>query len=84
MNYSPLLAILPSLHPHLPSDIQRSIERPMKIEIVVDPARPVPPASLASRVAPAAAAAAAPVEATPRLVSSTAFGVYAHTRIPFD
>ncbi|KAJ6612685.1 hypothetical protein B0H10DRAFT_2051511 [Mycena sp. CBHHK59/15] len=31
--------------------------RPMKIEIVVDPARPTPPATLASRVAPAPAAA---------------------------
>ncbi|KAJ7240502.1 hypothetical protein C8J57DRAFT_1371022 [Mycena rebaudengoi] len=31
--------------------------RPMKIEIVVDPARPAPPATLASRVAPAPAAA---------------------------
>ncbi|KIJ61518.1 hypothetical protein HYDPIDRAFT_96165 [Hydnomerulius pinastri MD-312] len=38
-------------------------KRPMKIEIVVDPARPAPAQSLASRVAPppaAAAAAAAP------------------------
>ena len=34
-------------------------ERPMKIEIVVDPSRPAPPASLAARVAPAAAAAVA-------------------------
>ncbi|KAJ7104503.1 hypothetical protein B0H15DRAFT_810343 [Mycena belliarum] len=33
--------------------------RPMKIEIVVDPSRPAPPATLASRVAPAPAAAAA-------------------------
>ncbi|KAF9233358.1 hypothetical protein BU15DRAFT_66665 [Melanogaster broomeanus] len=33
-------------------------KRPMKIEIVVDPARPAPPQSLASRVAPPAAAAA--------------------------
>ena len=31
-----------------------SIERPMKIEIVVDPSRPAPAASLVSRVAPAA------------------------------
>jgi len=31
-------------------------KRPMKIEIVVDPARPAPAASLVSRVAPAAAA----------------------------
>ncbi|KAI0948134.1 hypothetical protein AcW1_009727 [Taiwanofungus camphoratus] len=34
-------------------------KRPMKIEIVVDPTRPAPPASLASRVAPAPVA---PVE----------------------
>ncbi|TFY50796.1 hypothetical protein EVJ58_g10888 [Rhodofomes roseus] len=33
-------------------------ERPMKIEIVLDPSRPAPPASLAARVAPAPAAAA--------------------------
>ncbi|PCH35064.1 hypothetical protein WOLCODRAFT_27614 [Wolfiporia cocos MD-104 SS10] len=33
-------------------------KRPMKIEIVVDPTRPAPPASLASRVAPAPVAAA--------------------------
>ncbi|GBE88707.1 mRNA export protein [Sparassis crispa] len=33
-------------------------KRPMKIEIVLDPSRPTPPASLASRVAPAPAAAA--------------------------
>ncbi|KAH7928589.1 hypothetical protein BV22DRAFT_1126406 [Leucogyrophana mollusca] len=32
------------------------IERPMKIEIVVDPARPAPPPSLAARVAPPPAA----------------------------
>ncbi|KAH9932903.1 uncharacterized protein B0H18DRAFT_984537 [Fomitopsis serialis] len=32
-------------------------KRPMKIEIVVDPSRPAPPASLAARVAPAPAAA---------------------------
>jgi len=35
-------------------------ERPMKIEIVVDPARPAPPASLASRVAPPPSAIATP------------------------
>ncbi|KAG1876402.1 hypothetical protein F4604DRAFT_1761396 [Suillus subluteus] len=35
-------------------------KRPMKIEIVVDPARPAPSASLVSRVAPAASAPAAP------------------------
>ncbi|KAI6043935.1 hypothetical protein EDC04DRAFT_494538 [Pisolithus marmoratus] len=40
-------------------------QRPMKIEIVIDPARPAPQ-SLASRVAPAAAApAAAPRGARP-------------------
>lgn len=38
------------------------IERPMKIEIVVDPLRPAPPASLASRVAPAPSTAAAATE----------------------
>ncbi|KAG1748315.1 uncharacterized protein EDB91DRAFT_1235683 [Suillus paluster] len=38
-------------------------KRPMKIEIVVDPARPAPPASLVSRVAPAPSAAAAAPEA---------------------
>ncbi|OBZ75390.1 mRNA export protein mlo3 [Grifola frondosa] len=38
-------------------------KRPMKIEIVVDPSRPAPPASLASRVAPAPAV---PVETAPR------------------
>ncbi|KZT69177.1 hypothetical protein DAEQUDRAFT_670004 [Daedalea quercina L-15889] len=32
-------------------------KRPMKIEIIVDPSRPAPPASLAARVAPAPAAA---------------------------
>ncbi|CAL1699210.1 unnamed protein product [Somion occarium] len=32
-------------------------KRPMKIEIVVDPTRPAPPASLVARVAPAAVAA---------------------------
>ncbi|KAI6116158.1 hypothetical protein F5141DRAFT_649732 [Pisolithus sp. B1] len=37
-------------------------QRPMKIEIVIDPARPAPQ-SLASRVAPATAAAVAPVRA---------------------
>lgn len=40
----------------------------MKIEIVVDPSRPAPAASLASRVAPAPAAATAAVESAPRLV----------------
>ncbi|KAI1784536.1 hypothetical protein LXA43DRAFT_1041870 [Ganoderma leucocontextum] len=39
-------------------------KRPMKIEIVVDPSKPVPAASLVSRVAPAAAAPA--VVAAPR------------------
>ncbi|KIP06798.1 hypothetical protein PHLGIDRAFT_118647 [Phlebiopsis gigantea 11061_1 CR5-6] len=34
-----------------------SPERPMKIEIVVDPSRPAPPVSLVARVAPPAAAA---------------------------
>ncbi|KAJ7754529.1 hypothetical protein B0H16DRAFT_1542661 [Mycena metata] len=34
-------------------------KRPMKIEIVVDPARPAPPATLASRVAPAPGVVAA-------------------------
>jgi hypothetical protein len=34
----------------------------MKIEIVVDPLRPAPPASLASRVAPAPSTAAAATE----------------------
>ncbi|KAJ8473647.1 hypothetical protein ONZ51_g7732 [Trametes cubensis] len=38
-------------------------KRPMKIEIVVDPSKPAPPASLAARVAPAPASAP---EATPR------------------
>ncbi|RPD61484.1 hypothetical protein L226DRAFT_575611 [Lentinus tigrinus ALCF2SS1-7] len=38
----------------------------MKIEIVVDPTKPAPAASLASRVAPAPAAAAPPAEAAPR------------------
>jgi len=32
-------------------------ERPMRIEIVVDPSRPAPPPSLAARVAPAATTA---------------------------
>ncbi len=40
-------------------------ERPMKIEIVVDPSKPAPTASLAARVAPAPVAAAA-AEPTPR------------------
>ena len=40
----------------------------MKIEIVVDPSRPAPPASLAARVAPPAAAAPA-TDAPARLVS---------------
>ncbi|PIL23256.1 hypothetical protein GSI_14566 [Ganoderma sinense ZZ0214-1] len=39
-------------------------KRPMKIEIVVDPSKPAPAASLVSRVAPAAAAPAA--ESAPR------------------
>jgi len=39
--------------------------RPMKIEIVVDPSRPAPPATLASRVAPAPAANGA-ASSTPR------------------
>ncbi|KAL6306317.1 hypothetical protein BKA93DRAFT_152102 [Sparassis latifolia] len=47
---------------------RRRTERPMKIEIVLDPSRPTPPASLASRVAPAPAAAA-PTEGA-RLVLS--------------
>lgn len=42
-------------------------ERPMKIEIVVDPSKPAPAASLAARVAPAPVAAAV-AEATPRFV----------------
>lgn len=42
----------------------------MKIEIVVDPSRPAPPASLAARVAPAAAAAGVPTEGA-RFVKST-------------
>ncbi|KAI6129604.1 hypothetical protein EDD17DRAFT_1758730 [Pisolithus thermaeus] len=42
--------------------VSRHTERPMKIEIVIDPARPAPQ-SLASRVAPATAAAVAPVRA---------------------
>jgi hypothetical protein len=45
-----------------------STERPMKIEIVVDPSRPAPAASLAARVAPPPTAAA-PAESAPRLVS---------------
>ncbi|KIK98588.1 hypothetical protein PAXRUDRAFT_133911 [Paxillus rubicundulus Ve08.2h10] len=40
-------------------------KRPMKIEIVVDPARPAPFQSLASRVAPPPAAAAASASAVP-------------------
>ncbi|OJT07563.1 mRNA export protein mlo3 [Trametes pubescens] len=40
-------------------------KRPMKIEIVVDPSKPAPTASLAARVAPAPVAAAA-AEPTPR------------------
>lgn len=44
----------------------RITERPMKIEIIVDPARPL---SLASRVAPAAAAPAVNGTQAPRLVS---------------
>jgi THO complex subunit 4 len=47
-------------------------KRPMKIEIVVDPARPAPPQSLASRVAPPPAAAAA--------AAATAAGVVPHAR----
>ncbi|KAF8190429.1 hypothetical protein K438DRAFT_925146 [Mycena galopus ATCC 62051] len=42
-----------------------TIGRPMKIEIVVDPSRPAPPATLASRVAPAPAANGA-ASSTPR------------------
>lgn len=40
-------------------------ERPMKIEIVVDPTKPAPAASLASRVAPAPTVTAT-TEAAPR------------------
>ena len=41
-------------------------ERPMKIEIVVDPSKPAAATSLASRVAPAAAAATPANESAPR------------------
>lgn len=41
----------------------------MKIEIVVDPSRPAPAASLVARVAPPPAAAAPVTEGAPRLVS---------------
>ncbi|KAI0327582.1 hypothetical protein GY45DRAFT_1105308 [Cubamyces sp. BRFM 1775] len=45
------------------STISYYTERPMKIEIVVDPSKPAPAASLAARVAPAPASAP---EAAPR------------------
>ncbi|OJA11506.1 hypothetical protein AZE42_06611 [Rhizopogon vesiculosus] len=48
------LSLLHSVYSHV-----NRTERPMKIEIVVDPARPAPPASLASRVAPPASTAPA-------------------------
>lgn len=48
------------------STTRRIIERPMKIEIIVDPARPL---SLASRVAPAVTASATNGAQAPRLVS---------------
>lgn len=51
------LSLLHSVYSHV-----NCIERPMKIEIVVDPLRPAPPASLASRVAPAPSTAAAATE----------------------
>ena len=44
----------------------RPTERPMKIEIVVDPTKPAPAVSLVSRVAPAPAAAAPAAESVPR------------------
>ena len=49
-------------------DIFRHTERPMKIEIVVDPTKAAPAASLASRVAPAPAA---PVAAVARFADMT-------------
>ncbi|OBZ67955.1 mRNA export protein mlo3 [Grifola frondosa] len=53
-----------SLHvSSFPAAESLATERPMKIEIIVDPSRPVPPASLASRVAPAPSV---PVETAPR------------------
>ena len=59
-----MLYSFPPFHiPRLPLDTFAHIsvivttERPMKIEIVVDPTRPAPPASLVTRVAPAPAAA---------------------------
>jgi hypothetical protein len=53
----------------------RTAERPMKIEIVVDPARPAPPQSLVSRVAPAATVATTATDEvqTPRLVLAHRF-----------
>ena len=45
-----------------------STERPMKIEIVVDPTRIAPAASLAARVEPSPAATT-PTETVPRLVT---------------
>lgn len=56
---------LPSPHLHI---LVNSTERPMKIEIVVDPSRP---ASLASRVAPAPAPAASAPEGAARCVRLT-------------
>ncbi|KAJ7078081.1 hypothetical protein C8R44DRAFT_825625 [Mycena epipterygia] len=49
--------------------------RPMKIEIVVDPSRPAPPATLASRVAPAPAAnGAAAQNSAPRTAATRGRG----------
>lgn len=53
--YFPLV-VYPAMLPSV-IDIASPTERPMKIEIVVDPTRPAPPASLAARVAPAPAVA---------------------------
>jgi THO complex subunit 4 len=50
-------------------------KRPMKIEIVVDPARPAPPQSLASRVAPPSAAAAASVVPNARVARPASRGI---------
>ena len=69
--YSQLMIPSDSLVPpptFSPSPCLRYVERPMKIEIVVDPARPAHAQSLASRVAPPAAAAVAEENQGTRLV----------------
>lgn len=68
-----------------PPDHTFTTERPMKIEIVVDPSKPPPPASLASRVAPppkAQATTAATTPATTRSVTLRMHDPCSHIQMP--